>query len=413
MTTADSTSAAASWNGFLYQGKVALYVVIRMMLDDNNSSTFKLRLEHLEDFVVFDSSDNVVSLHQVKATVSTNRSGYTGALSKVLKVNSNACTKRYFHVSSELNDFRDHSEDGLLITFYKNHEGKQFISLDNIESYIRAMIDDFVTPISPELTSFKYNRLLSLIDSKVNYIHAENQQSSANQLEASEQNPILFQEIKEILESEYPNDEMYNLECFRRNFINILDRFANSRVDKGDCVNDLNTCKRNISSLDNEPLQQLYFSLDPSETIKNISSNNDLDSYMDILCHLKNLRTNEYELPHYISNSTKSFLPTGIRLNQSTEDFRLNNIRQNIESPQSNHQLRKLFFEYNNFIVGMPEEGERSIPIDRKCTHDSTLNDQEFPSQAGSQCIQNNRLGKPKLVRFVSTGFAEEKLGEE
>jgi len=131
------TSAIAPWNGFLYQGKVALYVVIRMILKDQNSQNFKLRLEHLDDFAIFNSDDNAVSVHQVKAEVANNRSHYNNALSKSSKIYSDDCdesTRRYFHVCSNIIDFQDYCENDSLVTFYKNHNNHQFIDLDDIEA---------------------------------------------------------------------------------------------------------------------------------------------------------------------------------------------------------------------------------------------------------------------------------------
>ncbi len=420
-TTHQPHSAISSWNGFIYQGKVALYVVINMLNNGRGCEGFKLKLENLDDFAVFDCNEKVISSHQVKATAASNRSSYIKALSKASEVYSEACdedTKRYFHVSSELDDFRDYDEAGLTVAFYNNHENNNFIGLDQIETYIKKMISNYLDQSSlintDELITFKYNKLLSLVDSRVNYIHAVNQDTEATQLEATDQNPIFFQEVKTILESTYPEDEIYFLEEFRRSFIDILNGFADYRDNLGLCIDDLIACKNTISILDQEKLQQLYFSFDPTESdIKKNHSNNDLNTYMDILCTLdKHKLITEFELPHYQSFKATSFLPTGFGLNNSTSAWTLEKFRQNIEDIEAHPELINLFFEYDNFIASISGQGEpETVSINIKATHDRGINDLEF-NPGGSCNVERDHLIRKKLVRFVSTDIAEKELEE-
>lgn len=385
------------------------------MLSDQNSSGFKLRLEHLDDFAVFDSDDNVVSLHQVKATVSKYRSSYEGALSQASKIYSQGCdgnTKRYFHVSTNIDDFKDYGEGESLVTFYKNHVNDQYIDLDDIENYIKEMIDLIEPPISTKLTLFRYNKLLSLIDSRVNYIHAVNQKTSSNQFEATDQNPISFDEIKAILNSEYQEDTVYFLELFRRGFIDKLDEFAKFREQSSEYIIDLVECKKAISILGQEELQRLYFSFDPTnENVSNHCSNNDLGTYMGIICTLDKLIT-DIELPHYRSFRATSFLPTGFSLDNLTAEWRLQSFKNNIEHHNASAQLKYLFFDYDNFIISMSGKVEhKPIPINVRFTHASRPNDSGF-NQDNFRDREQGNITRQKAVRFVSAETAKQELNE-
>ncbi len=61
-------TAITSWSGFVYQGKVALYHSLKLILEDiQGCSNYKLQLDSLEDFAILDEDDNPISLHQVNA----------------------------------------------------------------------------------------------------------------------------------------------------------------------------------------------------------------------------------------------------------------------------------------------------------------------------------------------------------
>jgi len=84
-TEISKSVAVASWSGFIYQGKVALYRAIQLLIDDKLSSSYQLKVEHLDDFAIF--NDNVVLfIHQVKSTKSTYRSNYNKALNQAADV---------------------------------------------------------------------------------------------------------------------------------------------------------------------------------------------------------------------------------------------------------------------------------------------------------------------------------------
>lgn len=107
----DIDNAASSWSGFMYQGKVAIYVCLKI-INKNLSNTellkdYTLRIEDLEDFVIL-KSNNIKSIHQVKAKPTTNTIGsYNEAnlnlLGKLAKYST--IEKAYLHTATKIKPF--------------------------------------------------------------------------------------------------------------------------------------------------------------------------------------------------------------------------------------------------------------------------------------------------------------------
>ncbi|MFJ7940830.1 ABC-three component system protein [Peribacillus sp. NPDC096622] len=74
----DIDKASSTWSGFLYQGKVAIYTVLKYINqyypDLNEIKRYKLEIEYLEDFAILKDNQHF-SLHQVKAKPTTNTIG--------------------------------------------------------------------------------------------------------------------------------------------------------------------------------------------------------------------------------------------------------------------------------------------------------------------------------------------------
>lgn len=98
----DIHTAAATWSGFIYQGKVALYHVLQLLNTDQNALNYSLQLDSLEDFAIVDADINPISLHQVKAMKSNLYSAYKEAFDKLeQRLVRFPCNGAYFHVSTQ------------------------------------------------------------------------------------------------------------------------------------------------------------------------------------------------------------------------------------------------------------------------------------------------------------------------
>ncbi|WP_417873605.1 ABC-three component system protein [Xanthomarina gelatinilytica] len=102
----DIHTAAATWSGFIYQGKIALYHTLYLINNDPNSLDYSVQLDSLEDFAIVKININgdilPVSLHQVKAMKSNLYSSYNDAFDKLEKrLLDFPCNGAYFHLSTQ------------------------------------------------------------------------------------------------------------------------------------------------------------------------------------------------------------------------------------------------------------------------------------------------------------------------
>ncbi|MDG5789618.1 hypothetical protein QA612_19350 [Evansella sp. AB-P1] len=74
----DTDKASSTWSGFLYQGKVAIYTVLKYINhyypDIDEIKKYKLEIEYLEDFTIL-KNNKPYSIHQVKAKPKTDTIG--------------------------------------------------------------------------------------------------------------------------------------------------------------------------------------------------------------------------------------------------------------------------------------------------------------------------------------------------
>jgi hypothetical protein len=77
--------ATPTWNGFNYQGKIALYVVLDKLIELNNVGVvdYSLELEWFEDFTI-KKNNEYITIHQVKNYDNDNLGDYKNALSSLL-----------------------------------------------------------------------------------------------------------------------------------------------------------------------------------------------------------------------------------------------------------------------------------------------------------------------------------------
>jgi hypothetical protein len=96
--------ASPTWNGFNYQGKVALYTALTYINNKNiDTSKYELELEWFEDFSIKDNT-NYISIHQVKAYSQDSLSEYSEALFKLFeKIACGLAPKAYLHTWKNIN----------------------------------------------------------------------------------------------------------------------------------------------------------------------------------------------------------------------------------------------------------------------------------------------------------------------
>lgn len=114
----DNWDATNSWSGYNYQGKIALFVVLKkineliVMEQMTEIEKYSVELEWLEDFSILYKNNNDIqykTIHQVKAKDKHNISDYEDALTKLYYkiINNNSIEYAYLHVCKPLNHNKD------------------------------------------------------------------------------------------------------------------------------------------------------------------------------------------------------------------------------------------------------------------------------------------------------------------
>jgi hypothetical protein len=410
--------AVASWSGFIYQGKVALYSAIQLLIDDKLSNSYKLKVENLDDFAIFNDK-TALYIHQVKSTKSTYRSSYNKALNQAAAVISdhfNIDTQRFFHVSVDIGDFTNHSHNGKTVSFFKYHDGKLFVPPDEIDGMLKEIISNYLDNNliinSPELVSHKFDKLNSLLAQRVNFAHALNQNQNYTQYESTDCSPILFSEIIDCLKSVVIDihDKKHLLFRFQSQLMQIIDEFADfyeeENSDELECeLVHLSTCKEVISNLDSRLIERLYISLDPTNfSVENDIGIGSLHKYLNIINKLPLFISNN-NLPHYLNAKYDKYIPSCIELNGMSKKVQVNKLDKHLSELRSNTTLLNILFEFDNLIVAINESSFKVSEFSKpKATHNGDciddVNNSEFLT------LKNNII-KAKNIRFVSVETAK------
>ena len=101
MSDTKPNTAITTWSGFIYQGKVAIYHTLKILLG-NLYSDNDLQLDAFEDFAILNNK-KTISMHQVKAKKSTYYSAYKDAFIK-LNDKSIDCIDLNFHIAKNIHD---------------------------------------------------------------------------------------------------------------------------------------------------------------------------------------------------------------------------------------------------------------------------------------------------------------------
>jgi hypothetical protein len=206
-----TTDASPSWNGYNHQGKVAIYVALKLMeeIPEGDIEKFEIELEWLEDFSM-KKEGRYISIHQVKTMPDTATSSYKEAtwllLAKLLEIKE--LENAYLHVTQKLTNFEKFEEKLLTYTLneretgkvktkgkkyaspiecrdkvigsgkyndlfekfdlYEYESGNYFCSLEEIEELIKARLKQIIGTGATEIRVDRaYHFLLGLIDKNI------------------------------------------------------------------------------------------------------------------------------------------------------------------------------------------------------------------------------------------------------
>lgn len=208
-------TAIPTWSGFIYQGRIALYHVLKLLNEQTEEEFNQLyiQIDSIEDFsiVKYDESKNIIpiTIHQVKAVKSSAYSTYKEDFEQLEKkkiaINNNNTVIAYFHLASKNDESKSSIEtkhpDLTIYTYKKNDE---FCPLYEIDRYILENIglllqkEKVIGAITDELQRSKYEILEKKISDIVSGIHSLNHQGKPIR-EAAFETLISFKEFLSII----------------------------------------------------------------------------------------------------------------------------------------------------------------------------------------------------------------------
>lgn len=369
-------SAISSWGGFVYQGKVALYHCVKLLVDksfqDKPFESFELQLDSTDDFAIY-INGKVVSAHQVKAKLSEYRSEYVKAIYKAACVvkDCDDDTVRYFHVAKEIDNFDNYiSTDGKCVEFYSYGDVK-YCLLSKINALIDEQIEKFLDKNSiirsKNLILEKSNLLSELITNQVILIHnlvhnGQTQDYAAyhNKIESS-----IFLKLLTSAPLSY-TDKTYQALVTKERMATILENefYNNLEEFSEDQIEYISNVFRFIYSLDDSLAIKMHTSLQPHRE-NSVSTNDDIRDYLDVIAEIPHM-PRLLDLPHY-SKKMNKYLPTALTIKNGRK--RNTSFQEELKKHISeNGTLATLLYEYNNIIASQIAETTSITATSEKIT---------------------------------------------
>lgn len=398
-------SAISSWSGFVYQGKVALYHCLKLLLE--GAPNFELQLDSTDDFAIY-KNGVLSSTHQVKAKVGKYRSSYNEALAKsaTIELDRIAGIARYFHVSVAITDTADYADsNGEVVKFYSYGDNK-YCGLGDIEALTKSVILQICKAksisLSSNLLDANYCVLSERISSKAVDIHKKIQVDGDSEKKAAYTNRISGQSIlDDILNCNPCNDvEYFAIELKSRLHSYLEDKLEQSLPGMTEAVYQrARRLYEHIRDAEARELQTLCQLMKPSERFSRVQRA-DIRRYSGLI-HELGVEPIFDKLPHYRDKHKKFYIPTALDLPEIKEhDDCTSDILSEIKD---NDDLLKLLFEYNNLIASRVKE---SFIIDTKITVSADLSNQETQERIDSNII------KTLCISILTKDEAEVRLND-
>lgn len=190
--------AIPTWSGFNYQGKIMLLYILNLINQiqmNKDKKKYSVELERTEDFCII-CDKNYISVHQVKAWLSTNKwCSYCEAMDKLLshrnKINPTA--KCYLMVAREVDDWNDASNTyNSSIELYKYKS--QIIGVCDVSKRIMSEIEVYLAGkgYDKRQSEIVYGELCLYLEDQIAIMHKQGGKKRKHK--------ILFSSFIEIIE---------------------------------------------------------------------------------------------------------------------------------------------------------------------------------------------------------------------
>ena len=396
-------SAISSWSGFVYQGKIALYHSLKLILDGDLD--FELQLDSSDDFAIY-KNGKLQTAHQVKAKVGKYRSYYSSALEKSTLIEHDKIkgTTRYFHVSVQLKNTDDHKgASGETVKFYR-YGDKFHCGLGEIEGLTKELIMKLCEKqsihFSSNLINFNYCLLSEKISTKAVHNHKLNQVDGLSENKAAYEGRIKATEILEDLlnQNPYQDRDYYAVELkaeLQTHLEEILDQALPTMSDA--TYERARRLFEHIRKTDINELKALCPMMNPSERFQKVQMN-DIRRYTKLIQAISEEPIFDH-LPHYLDGENRFYVPTALDVDES-EECESDMIRE----MKNNGDLLRLLFDYNHLIAS---KAETSFSINTKFT-----NSGDFDDKLATEKFESN-ITKPLCISVMTKDDAEDRLNDK
>ncbi len=396
-------SAISSWSGFVYQGKVALYHSLKLILDGDLD--FQLQLDSSDDFAIY-KNGKLHTAHQVKAKISKYRSGYTKALeqSTLIEQDKVKGTIRYFHVSVPLENTEEYKgTNGETVKFYR-YGDNYHCGLGEIEGLTKELIkricEEQSINFSSNLINFNYCLLSEKISTKAIHIHKLNQVDGISGKRAAYEDRVKATDILEELltQNPYQDNDYYAVDLKAR-----LQTYLEERLDQTLPTMSDTTYERarrlseHIRETHINELVTLCQMMKPSERFQDVQTN-DIRRYTKLIQAIS-VEPIFHHLPHYLDSENRFYVPTALDVDESEEcesDMK--------HEMKNNGDLLRLLFEYNHLIAS---KAEASFTFNTKFT-----NSDDFDDKQAIEKLESN-ITKSLCISVITKDDAEGRLNDK
>ncbi|MCJ1886729.1 hypothetical protein LNN38_17865 [Pseudomonas sp. LA21] len=396
-------SAVSTWSGYVYQGKIALYHSLKLILAGDVD--FELQLDSSDDFAIY-KNGLVSSAHQVKAKIGKYRSAYSEALEKsaAIEFDRKKGISRYIHVSVQLDNTDNHTgANGETVKFYQ-YENKPHCGLGEIEGLTKEVIkkicDSKSITLSDNLLNYNYCLLSEKISSKAVEIHRIVQEDRIKANQAAYDNRITAKSILDdiITQNPYNDTEYYAVDLKARLQTHLEDRLDQALPSMSDATYQRarRLCEH-IRTTETNELKTLCQLMKPSERFKDIQKT-DIRRYSNLIQSIT-IEPIFHQLPHYLDSQKRFYIPTALDVDDNdecTSDI--------LGEMESNGDLLRLLFEYNHLIASKSTE---SFTFNTKFTNSDELDQQEVQDRIDSN------ITKSLCISIVTKDDAEARLNDK
>lgn len=339
-------TAIPTWSGFIYQGRVALYYILKQLntKTENEINELVLQIDSIEDFTILKSiatgGHTPISMHQVKAVKSSLYSTYKEDFEQLegkWTAIGLQTVEAFFHLATQNEKTKAQIE--ILhpnMKIYEYEKSAESCSLEDIDLKIKEQIVlalqkyNIVGDNNPDTVQLFSEILEKIVSDKVIYIHALNHSGTAIR-NAAYDNPIPLQNFLNAMRTDIASlvqDEVYFEGKIRNNLNRYYQEFCLD-CEEDQLSPELKTKMDKYSilfnSYDTFAFQEFLQNIRPHKNIsyQNLQQYTDLslnedeikDSFYQILLAIK--ESNGKDGIGWVSSENKQYYPTSINYSNS------------------------------------------------------------------------------------------------